>query len=594
MPLEFYRYRPLLRFPIWSLFQRSRSCKYGHHNNLVSAESLKVQYAERKKFIHFQDENRQKIKRVAVSIGRNSETEDTSVAAVDVCGPYEYFGNTATSGSEQENRRAVYRRLRSEEGDSVHPASLVLDVDQLMREIPNMGALGKMKPSLDHAMIALIVELGEDGTESSASSSGTSALLVMDIERNIICRTDVCEVLQSDVYISAQRPAVCPSIVDFEWAVDTTGHALLYLVLDDVLYRPSLVVALDIGGLRTRLSDHSIRHDASSGVLLRNFVPSKDDFKYVLRETDAAFNLDVGRSKDDKFVVISSHSKVSSEVSIIPVPVPLEAAGECLSGARPLVGPLMLRARQRGVKYSVDHSGSFFYIATNRPDSSACEGQEPSTAASTSTSTSAPLLEHEVTSDLSIIRCPSAMVMQYAMQNKMSFSSWQPVYPCRVQGPDATDGGSKGSTVVIDFDIFESKIVVYGWSNGFPSIRVLDLERQLSFSHGNSDQIPVIDLTHQIRGEVGSEMFEISVGMNPFESSIATFSVSSPTVQGTAPPLHYVLMRRSPFTLMSIEEFEIVVKSRCGVFDIKQRFTTTSPFYYACFTVIYRSNALYD
>jgi protease II len=535
MSLGFYRYRPLLRLPIWSLFRRSRSCQYDHHNDLRSVKSLTIQNAERKKFEKFQHENRQKIKRAAISIGRNSEMEDTLVTAMDTCGPYEYYGNTADS--EHERGRAVYRRLRSDDKDHVQAESLVLDIDQLRREIPNMGDMSRMKPSMDHTMVALIVELGEDEMGSSAPSSATAALYVKDIERNLICKIDVREVLRSDAYVSVQDPALCPSIVDFEWAVDTRGHALLYLVLDDGLYRPSLVVALDIGEHSARLFDYGTRYEASSAVLLGDFLPSKDDFMYVLREADIAFNVDVGRSKDDKFVVISSHSKVSSEVSIIPIPVALQAAGNRTSSAgppvRPLDRPLILRARQRRVKYYVDHSGSFFYVATNRPNSCVSGAQDATTR--TSASPSPPLLELDMSSDLSIIRCSSEMAIQCAMQNKTSFMNWQPVYPSKSQDSDLIDGALESCTVVSDFDIFKDKIVVYGRRNGFPSVRVLDLAGQLN-GEKPSDRIPFVDLTHQIRWEVGSEMFGIIVGMNAFDSSVATFSVSNPIVPGSTPP----------------------------------------------------------
>lgn len=430
-------------------------------------------------------------------------------AAVDTCGPYEYYG----SSCESEHDNAIFRRLRTGHKNNVRQESLVLDIDQLFKEIPNMVALGRIKPSLDHNLIAIIVELKSSETKSDTSSTGTAVLYLKDIDQNLISKIDISEILQSSIYGPAQQATLCPSIIDVEWAVDTSGRTLLYLVLDDELHRPSLVVVLDIGQLKVKLFEHNTRHKGGSARIFKVFSPSRDDFKFVAREDDVAYNIDVGRSKDDKFVIISSHSKVSSEVSIIPIPAPLD-------GLYSFARPLTIRSRQRGLKYYVDHCGHYFYVATNKPRS---HGEQE-------TMISPVLPELGVSSDLSIIRCASSTVIEYSINNETSFRSWTSVYPPKIH--DTNNEASKSSVVVNDFDIFLEKMVVYGRVDGFPSVRILDLARQLFSADMTREDIPVVDLTQQIRDVVGSKMFFIRVGMNSFDSSAALFSVSNPIMPG--------------------------------------------------------------
>lgn len=121
-------------------------------------------------------------------------------------------------------------------------------------------------------------------------------------------------------------------------------------------------------------------------------VDSSSD-SVVMEERDDAFFADVGKTKDHAFVVINLHSKTSSEVHLLPSTSSCRRAG-ALDGAEassvgeggaamgpaqgaeavwsagsnrdnPVVSPTLLRRRQPGVEYYVDHCGDAFYFVTN-------------------------------------------------------------------------------------------------------------------------------------------------------------------------------------------------------------------------------------
>lgn len=113
-------------------------------------------------------------------------------------------------------------------------------------------------------------------------------------------------------------------------------------------------------------------------------VDSASD-RVVFEEKDDAFFADVGKTKDHAFVVINVHSKTTSEVHFMPATLSAHAddvaqsrgdvsdgnsgdSGAVNSGYASTsccTGPVLLRRRQDGVEYYVDHSGDAFYLVTN-------------------------------------------------------------------------------------------------------------------------------------------------------------------------------------------------------------------------------------
>ncbi|HXP32503.1 MAG TPA: S9 family peptidase, partial [Acidimicrobiales bacterium] len=72
----------------------------------------------------------------------------------------------------------------------------------------------------------------------------------------------------------------------------------------------------------------------------------------VLEEPDERFHLGVGRTKDGEYVVVEMHSRITSEVQVIPA-------------ARPEVLPRIVVPRTQGVEYGLEHHGGTFILLTN-------------------------------------------------------------------------------------------------------------------------------------------------------------------------------------------------------------------------------------
>ena len=108
------------------------------------------------------------------------------------------------------------------------------------------------------------------------------------------------------------------------WAND---NATVFYTLPDAANRPY------------QLWRHRLGSDRSGDVL-------------VLEELDERFHLGVGRTKDDAFIVVELHSRVTSEAWLI-------AADE------PLGEPRLVEARVQGIEYSVDHHDGTLLLLTN-------------------------------------------------------------------------------------------------------------------------------------------------------------------------------------------------------------------------------------
>jgi oligopeptidase B len=108
------------------------------------------------------------------------------------------------------------------------------------------------------------------------------------------------------------------------WALD--GSTLFYLTVDDA-WRPYRVW----------------RHTVGT-------ASSADEIAF--EESDERFWVGVGLTRSERFVVIDVHSKLTSEVWVIPADDPTLAAR-------------VIAPRRQGVEYSVDHHGHRFLILNN-------------------------------------------------------------------------------------------------------------------------------------------------------------------------------------------------------------------------------------
>ena len=93
----------------------------------------------------------------------------------------------------------------------------------------------------------------------------------------------------------------------------------------------------------TLRNDKILRHEIGT--------KSKDD-KIVFHEKDNTFYTSVSKSKSNKFIIISSHSTLTSEFQF-------------LDANKPLDNFILFNQRKRGLEYSINHYEKFFYIITN-------------------------------------------------------------------------------------------------------------------------------------------------------------------------------------------------------------------------------------
>ena len=286
----------------------------------------------------------------------------------------------------------------------------------------------------------------------------------------------------------------------------------MYLVLNDSLHRPYLVTEIDISMLSNEMFPANTDNNTDAAAM-RIFALKTAHMKEILREDNVAFNVDVGRSKDDKYVIISRHSKTSSEVAVAPVPLPLIDHTNIASN-----GFTTILQRQRGLKYYVDHCDGMFYVAANLPHG------PPS-----SLSCTPPLhSSDELNTDLSIIRYPSARLTKFSCSDgriQSNFCGWETLFPTSIDRSNP----EHENVSIRDFDIFQNKIVIYGRSGGYPTVRILDLHSSAACRGGSH----VEDLTAAVRAAVGSDMFSMRADVGTtLDSDTAHFTVSSPLVPG--------------------------------------------------------------
>ena len=109
------------------------------------------------------------------------------------------------------------------------------------------------------------------------------------------------------------------------WSLDAS--ALFYITVDEA-WRPY------------RVWRHLVGRPASEDVI-------------VLEESDERFFVGVDLSRSEKFVQIDVHSKITSEVYVIPADAPTSE-------------PTVIAPRRQGVEYTVEHHGHRFLILHNR------------------------------------------------------------------------------------------------------------------------------------------------------------------------------------------------------------------------------------
>lgn len=205
-------------------------------------------------------------------------------------GPWEYRVRT-TEGLQYATH------VRRPRGGSDDEETVVLD-ENALAEGHDYFSIGDLAISPDHRLVAYTVDT--DGDEEYS-------LFVLDLETDTLVDEGVDELSYGLV-----------------WAND---NRTLFMVRMDEARRPDRVFRHEIG-----------RH--------------VDTDVEIFREDDERFWVGIGQTRSERFVVIGSESKNTSEVHIVDADEPTAA-------------PRLIEARREGVEYRINHRGDDFFIVTN-------------------------------------------------------------------------------------------------------------------------------------------------------------------------------------------------------------------------------------
>ena len=172
----------------------------------------------------------------------------------------------------------------------------------------------------------VLLDLNELGKEKKFVSLGG---FTMSNDQNLLAYTiDYTGFRQYSLKVKDLRtgqtlPDTTERVTSLAWAND---NQTLFLVTEDAV---------------TKRSDRLFRH-----------VLGGDKFEEIYNEKDELFDMGVGGTRDDKYLVVQSESKNTSEARYLRADHPMDAFAVFLP-------------RKDGHRYSVDHREGLFYIRTN-------------------------------------------------------------------------------------------------------------------------------------------------------------------------------------------------------------------------------------
>lgn len=222
-------------------------------------------------------------------------------------GDYMYYSKTSKGLSYTIHcRKAIAATVDSSSSNS---DVVILDENKLAEE-HDYTDVGMLVPSPSHNRVAYTVD--HSGYETY------SLRVIEDVEANR-CSEDVIEDVDSTIV----------------WGADDS--VLFYLTLDDQ-HRP-----------------HKL--------FLHRLGTKQEDDLCLFTENDDKFWMSIGKTNDDKFLILSLSSTETSECYVIDLTNAESASGH--ADAAIIDRMVCLRKREFGVRYDVEHHGSHFYFVTN-------------------------------------------------------------------------------------------------------------------------------------------------------------------------------------------------------------------------------------
>lgn len=173
----------------------------------------------------------------------------------------------------------------------------------------------------------IILDLNELAKGHQFVGVGTSA--VSDDGNFLAYTLDLTGFRQYDLQVKDLRtgrvfPDTTPRVTSIAWAADNT--TLLLTTEDAVTKRSHLLLRHQLG---------------------------QPDFPVVYDERDELYDIEVARTRDRKFLLLTANSKDTSEVRF-------------LDAAHPNNSPEVFIPREKGHRYYLDHREDLFYVRTNR------------------------------------------------------------------------------------------------------------------------------------------------------------------------------------------------------------------------------------
>ena len=169
---------------------------------------------------------------------------------------------------------------------------------------------------------------------------------------------DLNQLGQSEKYIGLGGYWVSPDNGLLAYSIDTTGFRVYTLYVKDLRKGQLLEERIPRVDSVAWASDgktlfYTVENDAKRSYrLYRHRLGSKSPDPLVYEEKDEMFELNVGRTRSDAYLLLASNSHTASEVRYL-------AAGNP-DGSWQVVAP-----REKEHEYDVDHRGDLFYIRTN-------------------------------------------------------------------------------------------------------------------------------------------------------------------------------------------------------------------------------------
>jgi oligopeptidase B len=193
---------------------------------------------------------------------------------------------------------------------------------------------------------------GRDATTPPSPSSGERPDEQVLLDENVLA--------ESQNYLDVANLAVSPGHTRLVYATDTTGDEHFTLRVRDLQTGDDLGDLIEgtsygVAWANDEATIFYTRPDAANRPyqLWRHRVgsPAEED-DLVFEEADERFHLGVGRTKDGEYVAVEIHSRITSEIWVIPA-------------ARPRAAPAVVEPRNQGIEYGLEHHRGTFLILTN-------------------------------------------------------------------------------------------------------------------------------------------------------------------------------------------------------------------------------------